>query len=91
MRFSLAAALTFALGVSAFSVPAQLQRRRNMPRDCTLPDLYDATLKELSNGMESGCFTAVDLVKAYLARISEVNEELHAVIETNPDALTIAA
>ena len=29
--------------------------------------------------------------KAYLARINEVNPVLHAVIETNPDALSIAA
>jgi len=29
--------------------------------------------------------------KAYVARINEVNPVLHAVIEINPDALTIAA
>lgn len=36
-------------------------------------------------------FTSVDLVKAYLARIAEVNPILHAVNEVNPDALAIAA
>jgi len=29
-------------------------------------------------------------VKAYIARTKEVNDELHAVIEINPDALSIA-
>ncbi|KAH8901079.1 amidase signature enzyme [Thozetella sp. PMI_491] len=49
-----------------------------------------ATLKDLTGGLESGCFTSVDLVKAYLARIDEVNDRLHAVIVTNPDAVDIA-
>ncbi|KAF8523735.1 amidase signature enzyme [Hysterangium stoloniferum] len=56
----------------------------------TLPDLYEASIVELQNGLESGDFTSVDLVKAYFARIEEVNHQgasLHAVIETNPTAL----
>lgn len=57
---------------------------------CTYPQLYHATLEDLTDGLESGCFTSVDLVNVYLARIAEVNDELHAVIETNPDALEIA-
>ncbi|KZO95572.1 amidase signature enzyme [Calocera viscosa TUFC12733] len=83
------ALLSFAALLAA-PLPA-LGAKRHIPRDCVLPDLYDASVKELSDGMEAGCFTAVHLVKAYLARIGEVNEELHAVIETNPDALEIAA
>ncbi len=60
-------------------------------KHCTYPSLYNATLAQLTYGLESGCFTSVDLVKAYLARIDEVNDKLHAVIVTNPDALSIAA
>lgn len=41
--------------------------------------------------MAKGLFTSVDLVNAYLARISQVNPILHAVNEVNPDALAIAA
>ena len=55
-----------------------------------LPELLDATLAELRHGLDSGLFTSVDLTKAYLARIDEVNEDLHAVNEVNPDALAIA-
>ncbi|KZT58850.1 amidase signature enzyme [Calocera cornea HHB12733] len=79
------------LALLPLALGALVSATRVLPRHCVLPDLYDASIKELSDGMEAGCFTAVDLVKAYLARISEVNAELNAVIETNPDALDIAA
>lgn len=55
------------------------------------PPLLDATLDDLRHGLDTGAFTSVDLVNAYLARIKEVNEQLHAVVEINPDALSIAA
>ena len=41
--------------------------------------------------MESGLFSSVDLVNAYLARIREANVTLNVVTEINPDALAIAA
>ncbi|KIJ62099.1 hypothetical protein HYDPIDRAFT_114947 [Hydnomerulius pinastri MD-312] len=59
-----------------------------------LPDLYEASLTELQAGLTSGQFTSVHLIKAYFARIEEVNlqgPELRAVIETNPSALEEAA
>ncbi|KAH9934096.1 amidase signature enzyme [Amylocystis lapponica] len=58
--------------------------------DNTFPDLYEASIAELQDGLGKGHFTSVDLVNAYLARIEEVNfkgPELRAVIETNPSAL----
>ena len=55
------------------------------------PALIDATLEDLESGLESGLFTSVDLVRAYSARIMEVNSTLHMVTELNPDALAIAA
>jgi amidase len=57
----------------------------------SFPPLIDATLADLSNGLESGAFTSVDLVEAYIARTKETNDALHAVTEINPDALDIAA
>ncbi|KAF8575027.1 amidase signature enzyme [Ramaria rubella] len=60
----------------------------------SLPDLYEASIAELQSGLEKRDFTSVDLVKAYFARILEVNDQgpsLHAVIETNPSALKQAA
>ncbi|KAF8861026.1 amidase [Acephala macrosclerotiorum] len=55
------------------------------------PSLTDATIDTLTEGLQSKKFTSVDLVKAYLARIAEVNNSFHAVTEVNPDALAIAA
>ncbi|CAE6478195.1 unnamed protein product [Rhizoctonia solani] len=58
------------------------------------PDLYEASIKDLQNGLDRGEFTSVDLVKAYFARVNEVNlkgPRLRAVIETNPQALGQAA
>lgn len=55
------------------------------------PTLIDVTTEDLVDGLESGLFTSVDLVKAYEARIMEVNSTLRMVTELNPDALAIAA
>jgi amidase len=54
------------------------------------PSLLDVTTEELITGLESGLFTSVDLVNAYIARIGEVNGTNHAVTQLNPDALAIA-
>jgi amidase len=58
---------------------------------CVYPSLSSITIEELTSGLETGCFTSVDLVNTYLARIAEVNDDLHAIIELNPDAISIAA
>ncbi|KAH9474886.1 Putative amidase [Psilocybe cubensis] len=58
------------------------------------PDLYEASVLELQAGLDAGHFSSVDLVKAYFARIDEVNLKgaaLRAVLETNPSALAQAA
>lgn len=54
------------------------------------PPLLDATLDELRFGLDNNHFTSVDLVHAYIDRISEVNPDLKAVTEINPDAISIA-
>jgi len=55
-----------------------------------VPVLAEATLDDLVFGLESGHFTSVDLVKAYIARIDEVNPALKPVLSLNPDALALA-
>jgi amidase len=58
------------------------------------PDLYEASVMELQAGLDAQHFTSVDLVKAYFARIEEVNIKgpgLRAVLELNPSALGQAA
>ncbi|KAG9226805.1 hypothetical protein CCMSSC00406_0009723 [Pleurotus cornucopiae] len=60
----------------------------------TFPDLYEASVPELQAGLNAAHFTSVDLVKAYFARIEEVNLKgpaLRAVLELNPSALAQAA
>ncbi|EPT03273.1 hypothetical protein FOMPIDRAFT_1116650 [Fomitopsis schrenkii] len=60
----------------------------------SLPDLYEAGIEEIQDGLKKKHFTSVDLVKAYLARIEEVNLQgpaLRAILETNPNALKQAA
>ncbi|KAG0699099.1 amidase signature domain-containing protein [Suillus ampliporus] len=59
-----------------------------------LPDLYEASIAELQDGLVNGRFSSVQLVKAYLSRIEEVNLKgpaLHAIIETNAKAVSQAA
>lgn len=58
--------------------------------DTSFPSLIDATTEDVIVGFESGLFTSVDLVTAYIARVNEVNDTLHAITQLNPDALTIA-
>jgi amidase len=85
--------LTAILSLLAASAIAALQRPFTSPHPRIAPlfqPLIDATLADLSIGFESGAFTSVDLVQAYIARIKETNDILHAVTEINPDALSIA-
>ncbi|KAF2259494.1 amidase [Lojkania enalia] len=47
-------------------------------------------MDELAAGLKAKHFTSLDLVNAYIGRILEVNETLHAVTEINPDSWKIA-
>ena len=54
----------------------------------------EATIAQLQAAMERGELTAVALTRAYLARIAQLDRagpNLNAIIETNPDALELAA
>src|SRR3954466_1113387 len=56
-------------------------------------ELEEATLADLQSGMVSGKFTARSITQAYLDRLAELDRQgpmLRHVIETNPDALSIA-
>jgi amidase len=50
----------------------------------------EATIPELQVLMASGQLSSKDLVKGYLRRIASLNPLLHSVIETNPNAVSIA-
>src|SRR5882762_2303693 len=53
-------------------------------------ELEEATVAQLQDSMRTGARTSRSICSAYLARIAELNPQLHAVLETNPDALAIA-
>lgn len=76
------------IGIACSILSLQIARADGSPQ---FPPLLDATLEELRHGLDTGAFTSVDLVDAYLARIDEVNSVLRPVAEINPDARAIAA
>ena len=51
----------------------------------------EATIPQLQAAMAAGKLTARDLVHGYLNRIQSLNPTLHAVIQTDPNAVAIAA
>jgi amidase len=56
-------------------------------------ELEEATIASLQDGMKSGKYTARSITELYLRRIEALDKQgpsLHSVIETNPDALSIA-
>ncbi|UJR17759.1 hypothetical protein I4U23_004657 [Adineta vaga] len=57
-------------------------------------DLLMTNISSIARDLSNCRYSSTDLVRWYLARIDAVNRQgsfpLHAVIETNPDALTIA-
>jgi len=56
-------------------------------------ELEEVSLAELREGMSSGKWTSKQITELYLARIEAINAQgptLRAVIETNPDAVSIA-
>jgi len=54
-------------------------------------NLDKATIPQLQRAMNSGRFSSVELTRFYLERIRRLNPKLHAVITTNPDAVSEAA
>ncbi len=53
-------------------------------------DIEELTIAQLQESMRSGARTSHTICAAYFARIAELDPKLHAVIEKNPDALSIA-
>jgi amidase len=53
-------------------------------------DFVEKSIPELQAAMASGELTSKELVRGYLQRIDTFNRLLHSVIETNPDAVSIA-
>ncbi|HEV2297727.1 MAG TPA: amidase, partial [Candidatus Acidoferrales bacterium] len=63
------------------------------PADVKPFELDEVTVADLQGGMKSGEFTARSLAQKYLDRIAEIDKQgptINAIIELNPDALSIA-
>jgi len=68
--------------------------RPNQPYALSDFELEEVPITELHAGMVSGRWTSRDITEMYLQRIEEVDRQgptLRSIIETNPDALEIAA
>jgi amidase len=90
---------TLATGV-ALALPPALSTAREVTRspEAGAPglkpfELEEITITELQEGMKSGRFTARSLVEKYTKRIEDIDKRgpaVNAIIEMNPDALSIA-
>lgn len=68
------------------ALPVQAEARASTSSSSYIyPDLRNASIHDLQQGLEAGHFTSVDLVKAYLGRINETNDVLQAVLEVAPE------
>ncbi|KAI1287858.1 amidase signature enzyme [Xylaria venustula] len=61
-----------------------------VPAKSPSPSLLDSSIAELATLLKAGDFNSQELVKLYVQRVGEVNDDLGAVIELNPDAVSIA-
>src|SRR5437764_611010 len=83
------------LGLTAVGAAAALARP-TLAASAEAPpefELDEITLAQLQEGMRSGRFTAASLARDYLARIDTVDKRgpaINALIELNPDAMSIA-
>ena len=57
---------------------------------CHRITLEEATVDQLQHYMSMGKLTSVQLLKCYLARVSQTNTYINGVLQLNPDALAIA-
>lgn len=86
---SAATALYPALGAAR-----EISETKSALQDVKPFELDEITIAELQDGMNSGRFSAPALVEKYSARIIEVDKHgptVNAVIEMNPEAMSIAA
>ncbi|MFN5932453.1 MAG: amidase family protein, partial [Sphingobacteriales bacterium] len=62
-----------------------------IPNEVDAFALNEVTIDALQEKMRAGQLTSQKLTKMYLDRIATVDKKINAVIELNPDALSIAA
>ena len=80
-------------GAAGFASLTLFQNARGeMTFDSTepFPELVEVTISDLQKKMKSGKLTARRLAEMYIDRIKQIDTKTHAVLEINPDALSIA-
>jgi amidase len=83
------AATSLAAGVASARVPNTVVYAGDVPAF----ELDETTITELQDAMKSGKLTSRSITEKYLARIDQIDKQgpaLNAIIELNPDALSIA-
>jgi amidase len=73
-------------GASSMAAPARAPRIADEDAPW-----FEASIPELQDLMASGALSSRELTQAYLRRIDALDPTLHSVIETNPQAIGIAA
>ncbi|HEV2616767.1 MAG TPA: amidase [Candidatus Acidoferrales bacterium] len=84
-----------AIGAASLAAPAFATPRfpRSPAPEVEPFELDEVTVADLQDGMKSGKFTARALAQKYLDRIAQIDKRgpaINAIIELNPDALSIA-
>jgi amidase len=88
-----AAALVASAALPHDVAASEPERRRDPVSRAADRTIVEVPIAQLSTGMVSGEYTARSITQAYLDRIAALDHQgpmLHHVIETNPDALSIA-
>jgi amidase len=78
---------------ASMTLPLERARQADRVREVVPFAVEEKTIAELAAGMKSGEYTAHSLTQLYLERIASLDTRgpvLRCVLETNPDALTIA-
>ncbi len=84
-----------AMGAASLAMPALALPRsaQSSATDVKPFELDEVTVADLQDGMKSGKFTSHSIAQKYLDRIAEIDKQgpaINAIIELNPDALSIA-
>jgi amidase len=83
------------MGAASLALPMLARGERNVAPAPDVPpfELNEVTTAELQDGMKSGKLTARSVAAKYLERIAQIDKQgpaINAVIELNPEALSIA-
>ncbi len=90
---SLAGITLTGLGMISCNPPVQTTPSNNTAGGADSFELNEISIDQLQKKMQEGSYTSRSVTEMYLKRIEAIDQKgpaLHAVIEVNPDALTIA-